>query len=152
MSSTDQDLISSSINESPFAPPKSIDPSYAAQQGPAQHPAFTPPPLASVPLMQVPDLDSTDDLEEMILRAQPQESPFGTTNDLSARHRAIRRADFTRPRIPQLQQDSGRHSTQEKDLVRESTVDEPKPKRRAVQKLKDFFKQISSALKSLTKD
>ncbi len=91
--------------------------------------------------MQVPDLASDQALQDMILWAQPEEDiPFGTELSVSARHRTVRRADFTRPRIPGLQQESPRHITQETPM--------PKPKRGLVQKFKDFFKQVRSALKT----
>lgn len=130
-----------SVPESPFAPPKPIDPLSSA---PVQQNAFSPPPLNSVPLMQVPDLSSDQSLEDMILKAQPEEVPFGTSNEGSARHRTVRRADFTRPRIPGLQQESSRHITQETPV--------PKSKRKFGQKLGDFFKQLNTALKSLFRD
>lgn len=97
-----------------------------------------PPPLASVPLMQVPDLDNEkeDSLEHEI-------EPSAYTNENTSRHRAARRADFTRPRIPQFPE-SARHAPHDHEMKR--------TKRNFFQKLKNFFRQIVDAFGSLFKD
>lgn len=115
--------------------------------GPIQQDAPVPPPLKSVPLMQVPDMNM--DLDDLIFNNQnAEEAPTSYRTEMSARHKTVRRADFTRPRIPQL-------DPKDSDVVASSppiSNVRPKPKRSFMQRLKEFFAQVGSASRRLFKD
>lgn len=121
--------------------------SEAPSPGPIQQAAPVPPPLNSVPLMQVPDMNT--DLDDLIFNNQnPEEPPTSYRTEMSARHKTVRRADFTRPRIPQL-------DPKDSDVVASSSpVSDvrPRSKRSFFQRLKDFFAQVGSASRKLFKD
>lgn len=104
------------------------------------------------------------DLDDLIFNSEePTEPPTSNQTSLSARHKTVRRADFTRPRIPQL-------DPKDSDVVAASQTPElanstghlapskgarpgrPKPKRGFMQRLGDFFGQMSTALRKLFKD
>jgi len=135
-------------SQSPFAPPGSE--------------ANQPQPVQQIPSPS----DAPADLDDLIFNSdEPTEPPTSHQTTLSARHRTVRRADFTRPRIPQLDpQDSDVVAAsqapnvehREKSAIKaQSKVDRPgrpKPKRGFGKRFSDFLGQIGSAFRKLFKD
>jgi len=136
----------------PRAEEKPYVPSPFAKHAPApaqpQQPTpQVPPPLDSVPLVQVPNMQpQQQDLDDLIFKNErppverpPAERPptemYGEQS-ASAKHRAMRRADFTRPRIPSL------------DPPNKDIIDPPKQKRSFGDRMRDFL----HAFKRLFKD
>ena len=103
------------------------------------------------------------DLDDLIFNSEePNEPPTSNQTSLSARHKTVRRADFTRPRIPQLDpKDSDVVAASQSEEVGTSATHQsnrgnrpgrPKPKRSFMQRLGDFFGQMKSAVRKLFKD
>lgn len=135
-------------SQSPFAPPGSE--------------ANQPQPVQQIPSPS----DAPADLDDLIFNSdEPTEPPTSHQTTLSARHRTVRRADFTRPRIPQLDpQDSdvvaasqapNVEHREESAIKAQSKVGRPgrpKPKRGFGKRFSDFLGQIGSAFRKLFKD
>ncbi len=119
------------------------------------------------PVQQMPSPpDAPADLDDLIFNSdEPTEPPTSHQTTLSARHRTVRRADFTRPRIPQLDpQDSDvvaasqapnvehRGESANKAQSKVGRPGRPKPKRGFGKRFSDFLGQIGSAFRKLFKD
>jgi hypothetical protein len=99
------------------------------------------------------------DLDDLIFNSEePNEPPTSYRTEMSARHKTVRRADFTRPRIPQL-------DPKDADVIAAASGAQtpaspsgsrapgrPKPKRSFFVRLKEFFAQLGSAWKKAFKD
>lgn len=135
-------------SQSPFAPPGSE--------------ANQPQPVQQIPSPS----DASADLDDLIFNSdEPTEPPTSHQTTLSARHRTVRRADFTRPRIPQLDpqdwdvvaasQAPNVEHREESAIKAQSKVGRPgrpKPKRGFGKRFSDFLGQIGSAFRKLFKD